>query len=368
MKTYRSPLAISLSLIACSSGPDDGGGTTSTDQTTSMDGSGSSSSSGGASLGSGGAAVGSGGMAGPSSGGVTGSTGGAPASGGGPASTGGDTGTGSSDGSGGESTASGGGSGDGELPEVKSGGCGKANPMTGSSGSPLNVSGHNYYVKLPAGYNPDTAYKTIIVFPPTGNPITWSEQSAGYEQAAPDAIRVYTHMSNQSSGWQPNETSFFQGLWDNITSSYCIDENRVFGAGESSGGEFVAYLGCEYGDLLRGVAPGAPKGTSWQINLGAHDCKGNPTAIVIWSPMDNVLTNPVGPQFRDFYKEKNMCGSTDTPVEGYTDNKSNCKMFEDCLPGSSVYHCQHSDPTYMNSYHGWAAFAGKMTWEVFSEL
>lgn len=256
----------------------------------------------------------------------------------------------------------------GPRPVVPSDGCGSANPPTGSANAPLMASGHQYYVKLPNNYDPNTPYQVIIMFNPTGNPISWAEQNAGYEQAASDAIRVYPHMSNQNSGWQPNETSFFQGLYDALTSSFCIDKARVFAAGESSGGEFAGFLGCEYGDLLRGVAPGAPKQTSWQINLANHDCKGNPAAIVIWSPMDNVLQSPTGSQFRDFYHDMNMCGDSTVPVDGFTNNLSNCEMYEECAEGSPVYFCQHSDPTYSNSYHGWPAFAGRMTWQVFSEL
>ncbi len=251
---------------------------------------------------------------------------------------------------------------------VPSAGCGKANPQTGSSGSPLNASNHNYYVKLPNGYDANTPYPVMIVFPPTGNPITWSEQSAGYEQAAPDAIRVYTHMSNQSSGWQPNETSFFQGLYDAITGNFCTDETRIFAGGESSGGEFAGFVGCEYGDIVRGVVPTAPKQTSWQINLGSQNCKGNPTAIVIWSPMDNVLAQPAGPDFRDFYRDMNMCDQASSPVEGWTDSMSNCEMFEGCIEGSNTYFCMHNDPEYSNTYHGWPHFAAEMTWQVFSAL
>ena len=323
-------------------------------------GSGSGGMTGSGGDGSGGSA-GMSGSGGSSMGGQGGSTGGRGGSGsGGRGGT-----TGGSGGAGGMSGGSGGSSGGAAQPSA---GCGKASPQTGSSGSPLTISGHQYYVKLPANYNASNPYKVMIMFPPTNNPITWSEQSAGYEQAAPDAIRVYTLEANVSSGWQPNETSFFKPFYDDITGRYCIDKSRVFAAGESSGGEFAAFVGCEYGDLVRGVAPGAPKMTSWKIDPAAHTCKGNPTAIVIWSEKDNVLTQPAGPAFRDFYRTRNMCQTTSTAVQGYTDALSNCKMFDGCQAGSDTYYCMHMDPNYSNTYHGWAGFAAKMTWGVFSKL
>jgi poly(3-hydroxybutyrate) depolymerase len=221
-------------------------------------------------------------------------------------------------------------------------------------------------VKLPSDYDENTPYRVMFMFNPTGNPINWAEQNAGYEKAAPDAIRVYPHMGNQSNGWQPNETSFFQDLYDSITGNFCVDKARVFAGGESSGGEFSAFLGCEYGDLLRGIAPGAPKETSWAIDPTKHECKGNPAAIVIWSPADSVLQQPAGGKFRDFYHDVNACGDTSGPVDGYTDELSNCEEYEGCKAGSPVYFCQHNDPNYGGTHHGWAGFAAKMTWEVFS--
>jgi len=225
---------LSLSLLMACSGTED----------PIVDGSGGAASTGsGGATGSGGSFTASGGSA---SGGSSSLSGGASGMSGGASSGGtngdgdGESGGGSGDPAGG-SDGSGGDAGGGDP--VASDGCGKANPQTGSSGQPLNVSGHNYYVKLPNGYNADTPYKVMIVFPPTGNPITWSEQSAGYEQSAPDAIRVYTHMSVQSNGWQPNETNFFGPLLDKITGDYCIDETRIFAGGESSGGEFAGFVG-----------------------------------------------------------------------------------------------------------------------------
>jgi polyhydroxybutyrate depolymerase len=257
----------------------------------------------------------------------------------------------------------------GGMPAVDpSDGCGKANPQTGSSGSPLMASDHQYYVKLPGNYDENTPYKVMIMFNPTNNPIGWAEQSAGYESAASDAIRVYPHSTHSSSGWGPDEIPFFQGLYDAVVDNFCVDKARVFAGGESSGGEFSGFIGCEYGDLLRGVAPGAPKQTSWAVDVGQHECKGNPAAIVIWSPADNVLQQPTGPDFRDFYAELNECSDMSNPVDGFTDDQSNCEQFDGCADGSPVYFCQHNDPTYSNSFHGWPAFAAEMTWGVFSEL
>ena|GEM_PF-1151097 len=373
LHTVWSP-CLAFSLFACSGGvefdPATSGGQGSGGQGSGD--SGGSNSSGGSR--SGGAA--NAGGAGPFSGGAA--SGGAAS--GGNASGGGQNGGGQSGGAqsggsqgdgGGQSggaTASGGGG--GKPPAEASGGCGKANPMLGSSGSPLTVSGHQYYVKLPTNYDPDTPYPTVIMFNPTGNPITWAEQNAGYEKngAKDAAIRVYPHPANSSNGWGAGDVSFFEPLYDKITADYCIDKARVFAAGESSGGDFSSILGCEHADKLRAIAPCATKNVGqYPLNADTRQCTGQVAAIIIHGKNDNVVGPENGPKTRDFYTALNHCGTMSDPVEGYTTEQSNCVLFQGCDDNYPVYWCQHTDPEYSNTNHGWPKFAGNMTWETFSK-
>jgi polyhydroxybutyrate depolymerase len=315
-------------------------------------GSGGQSGSAGSS-GSGGAGSGGAGNAGMSAGG---------------ASSGGMSGAGTGGSAGGGSGGASGGTG-GKAPVDASDGCDKANPQTGSSGSPLMVSGHQYYVKLPSAYEPSKPYPVIFVFNPTNNPISWAEQSAGFEQnGAKDAwIRVYPHPANSSAGWNGSDVSFFQPLYDNITNNFCVDKARVFATGESSGGDFSSILGCEHADKLRGVGPCATKPVSgYPLNAGQRDCTGTVTAVVIHGKNDNVVGPENGPATRDFYVEVNNCTSMSMPVAGYTDTLSNCVEFQGCDAGFPVIWCQHTDPNYSNTNHGWPAFAPKFLFEKFS--
>lgn len=56
-----------------------------------------------------------------------------------------------------------------------------------------------------------------------------------------------------------------------------------------------------------------------------------------------------------------------TPVAGYTDTLSSCLMYQGRDAGYPVYWCQHTDPNYGGTNHGWRAFAAKVTWETFSK-
>ena len=250
-----------------------------------------------------------------------------------------------------------------------SAGCGKASPATGSSGSPLSVSSHQYYVKLPTGYDASKPYPVIFMFNPTGNPITWAEQNAGYESngAKTGAIRVYPHPASEASGWGAGDVSFFMPLYDAVTNAFCVDKARMFAAGESSGGDFSSILGCEYANVLRAVAPGATKDVGqYPLDPARRTCKGQVTAIVIHGLNDNVVGPANGPKTRDFYRALNHCTTTTQPVQGYTDARSNCVQYQGCDAGYPVYWCGHTDPNYSNTNHGWPAFAGNMTWGVFS--
>ena len=251
-------------------------------------------------------------------------------------------------------------------------GCGKANPATGSSSSPLKVSGHDYYVKLPTGYDASKPYPVMMMFNPTGNPISWAEQNAGFEMTGPKEawIRVYPTMAVNQNGWGANDVAFFQPFYDQVLSSYCVDKARVFAGGESSGGDFVSILGCEYGDKVRAVAPCATKPVNgYDLNLSKRQCKGQVTAVVIHGKNDNQVGPENGPKTRDFYVGLNKCSMDPMPmpVQGYTDAKSNCVMYQGCAADHPVYWCQHTDPNYSNTNHGWPGFANKFLWELLSK-
>jgi poly(3-hydroxybutyrate) depolymerase len=309
-------------------------------------------------------------MAGMNSSGAGGSNGGA----GGKGNSGGSGGTAagsSSGGSGGSGGTTGGGTSGGKAAPNPSSGCGKASPQTGSSGSPLMASSHQYYVKLPSGYDASKPYPLIFVFNPTNNPINWAEQNAGFEQnGAKDAwIRVYPHPANPSNGWGANDVSFFQGLYDAVTGAYCVDKARMFATGESSGGDFAGILGCEHANKLRAVGPCSTKNVGgYALDASSRKCTGQVNSIVMQGKNDSVVGPENGPKMRDFYRALNHCTNTSMPVQGYTDTLSNCVTFQGCDAGYDVYWCQHTDPNYSNTNHGWPAFAPKLIWQVWSAL
>jgi len=231
------------------------------------------------------------------------------------------------------------------------------------------VSNHMYYVKLPTAYDGSKPFPVIFMFNPTNNPITWAEQSAGFEQngAKTGAIRVYPHPQNPSAGWGAGDVAFFQPLYDQITTNFCVDKARVFATGESSGGDFSSILGCEHANKLRSAAPCSTKDVpQYPLDATKRKCTGEVAAIVMQGKNDNVVGPANGPKTRDFYVAVNHCGSTTVPVPGYTDTLSNCVQYQGCDAGYPVYWCQHTDPNYSGTNHGWPTFAPKFLRELWS--
>jgi poly(3-hydroxybutyrate) depolymerase len=322
----------------------------------------------GSSAGRGGA--GAGGAGGAGTGGMSGGRGGQAGSmtmsmAGGGMSTGGQAGgAGASGAAGAAGTSTG-----GKPAAEPSAGCGKANPQVGSSGSPLMVSSHQYYVKLPTSYDASKPYPVVFMFNPTGNPINWAEQNAGFEKngAKDGAIRVYPHPQNSSNGWGSGDVSFFEPLYQKVVGDYCVDQARMFAGGESSGGDFVSILGCEHADKLRAVAPCATKDVGgYPLDATKRKCTGEVTATVIHGKNDNVVGPENGPKTRDFYVALNHCMNMSMPVMGYTDAMSNCVEFQGCDPGYPVQWCQHTDPEYSGTNHGWPHFAADYLWKLWS--
>jgi len=171
-----------------------------------------------------------------------------------------------------------------------------------------------------------------------------------------------------ANGWGAGDVSFFMPLYNQVIANYCVDKARMFAAGESSGGDFASILGCEYGNVLRGVAPCSTKDVpSYPLNASTRKCTGQVTAVVIHGKNDNVVGPANGPKTRDFYVALNHCMTANPqPVAGYTDTMSNCVLYQGCDPGVPVYWCNHTDPEYSGTNHGWPKFAPGFLWSLFS--
>jgi poly(3-hydroxybutyrate) depolymerase len=350
-------------------------------------GSSGSSGSGGSSAASGGAPGSGGGGGSPAASGGNGGTSTPSATGG---ATGGTTG-GTSSGSGGSSAASGGSSGGdkpdagtetgpgpsaGGRPVKPSAGCGKANPATGARTITTGGKAANYIVTLPAGYDANKPVPMGLAFHGYGlNEKTCAAGSEcpGYKNLP--AITVY--LKSIGPGWEyplnllePN-IKFFEDVVTTMKAEYCVDENRIFVAGVSSGGQFVEHLACRFGDWLWTVSPIAAyvdKGTDM-------NCKGTPSIIVIHGITDNLEKNAHA--VRDMFAKRNGCPTVPAGMaeaeekmkaaRAATRKETACLDYEGCT-NAPLRFCVFSQITYNNLTHGWPDNGGTLINEFLDKV
>jgi len=130
----------------------------------------------------------------------------------------------------------------------------------------------DYYVNLPAQYDPNKAYPLIFEAPGCGGNGT---NIYPLPNIANQAIRIGLTPGPNSLGHGTNENQrcfddkegddsvdwvFYENMYDKLNSELCFDRNRVFVSGNSNGAWLANELGCKYaGDALRPVRAVMPR-------------------------------------------------------------------------------------------------------------
>jgi hypothetical protein len=383
-------LGVALAAAACTPAPggDPGGGTGGAD-----DGSGGS---GGQTSGSGGRGgsqpTGSGGAGGVSS------TGGATGSGGTTTTGGSGGGAGGASGSGGSAAPKDGGASDGTAapgdasaptgdasgpppmggPAKPSAGCGKVNPATGARTVMTGGRTGNFMVALPPSYDPNKPYPLGFAF----HGFNLNEKTC-YQGSECPGFRTLVGMTaitvfpkSIGPGWEapvanlaPN-IKFVEDIIALMKAEYCVDENRVFVSGVSSGGQMVHHVSCQLGDRLWAGAPIA----GYVETAARTNCKGTPAEVVIHGVKDNLKN---GQFARDMYAMRNGCPTPPANLAAmeaqinaaFTAKRKEyaCVDYVGCTK-NPVRYCLHSEPLYAGNTHGWPDTGGKMIADFIATL
>lgn len=193
-----------------------------------------------------------------------------------------------------------------------------------------------------------------------------------------DAITIY--MGSIGETWTDtsldSNVMFFDELLQFAKDNYCIDERRVVALGTSSGAHFSNILGCRRGNDLMAIVPGA--GEAFERDDNAT-CEGRVAALVIHGVADSSVPFSGGEAARDYYAARNGCSTTTTPelaplhtqVSNAFDaeeSQTQCADFDGCDDGLSVRWCEHSEPGYDGSTHGWPSTGGPEAVEFMKTL
>jgi len=338
------------------------------------------SSSGGATASSGGATASTGGA--PASGGTVGSSGGAAVStGGSPASTGGvGSGSGGRVGSGG-APASSGGAGGGAASSGGAGGGGTraVKPSAGCSRGSTSVTIVNSLVGIPTGYNGKDPVPAVFAFHAAGNDNTSMERTFKTSDLGKKYFMVYPNATTPTNGWTASgDKQRYLDAHAALLSQACVDENRIYATGHSSGAQMIAQLLCNGAGDFDAVAPVASSVYCSKWKNGAIP------ALVIHGVMDTEraaygLNDGNGAKDIQPYLMSNMCGTTSTPFDPILTsctsikNGIDGKPFDDgCVEysGCSVKTrwCNHNDPQYGTSNHGIPCLGGRAIYDFFESL
>lgn len=246
----------------------------------------------------------------------------------------------------GSTTGAGGGSG------TPSSGCSQTDVPTGSDiDASIMVGGQQrtYRLSVPSDYVAGEPLPLVFGLNGVGGDGVGAQQAFQLE-AGHRGIFVYPDsLLDEELGavaWNFDSTGhdvqLFDALVPELTSNYCVDMDRIFVLGVSSGGIMSNKLGCFRGDVIRAVAPASAM--TWD-----EPCQGQVGVMVICGAEDTF--NPCdtdGQGEVDFWTGENSCGAESTQ----SSVSELCNEYQGCAAETPLLFCTHPGghiwPTSMN--------------------
>lgn len=251
-------------------------------------------------------------------------------------------------------------------PVMPSAGCGKVNPATGSRTVVTGGQMGMFNVALPTGYNATTPVPLGFGFHGANNPACGPTQGECQGFAMLPAVTVY--MKSFGTNWESatleQNVTFFQDVLALAKNEYCVDLNRIFIAGVSSGGQFIEILTCRFGDTLWQVTPVSAS----VVRAADMNCKGTPPILVIHGVTD--MAGNFGQDVAAQFARRNGCSAT--PPAGLAQARTDmmtafsamqvqhvCLDWDGCTL-NPVRFCISSQITYSGLTHGWPRIGGML--------
>jgi polyhydroxybutyrate depolymerase len=211
----------------------------------------------------------------------------------------------------------------------------------------------DYLLDLPIDYDNHHAYPLLLAF--RGMNVSTEQFRAQLglpEVLGSAAIVVHANPRNEAVAWDfQRDTQLVDALLAGLTSSACIDLDRIFALGDGAGALFVNLLGCVRGDRVRGIAlmssapppPGPCVGSSavWLLQQTDAD------PSIVGAGLGN----------RDFWAGRNGCDVRSAT----TLDPPQCVDYAGCSPGLPVRYCEQTGTAP-------PSFVAGATWALFRSL
>lgn len=287
------------------------------------------------------------------------------------AGNGGGSGGGANAGAGGTGTA--GTAGAGNRPVKPSAGCAKASAQVTL---PSSLTG------VPPNYNGTLPVPAVIAFHAAGNDNTSQQNTFKNSDLAKKYLMVYPNSTSATTtnktGWnmQADKGRYLE-LKSSLLTEACVDENRIYATGHSSGAQFVVALLCSGDADFDGVAPVASSVSCQKWKNGAVP------SLIIHGVQDEErtkynLNDGDGKKDLQPYLASNSCDMASTPfspdvskcnnISGVDDKpfSHGCVDFNGC--DVKTRWCNHNDPNYGTTNHGIPCFGVRAIYDFFESL
>jgi polyhydroxybutyrate depolymerase len=262
------------------------------------------------------------------------------------------------------------------------GGAHVVKPSAGCEKGSAQVTIPNSLVGVPTSYTGKDPIPAVIAFHAAGNDNTSIQNAFKNSDLAKKYLMVYPNSTSATTanktGWsiQADKTRYLE-VQAAISSQACVDENRIYATGHSSGAQFVVALLCSGDADFDAVAPVASSVYCQKWKDGAVP------ALVIHGVQDEErtkynLNDGDGKKDLQPYLASNMCGTTSTPFQPDVSSCGNvsgvdgkpfspgCVEFSGC--SVKTRWCNHNDPNYGTTNHGIPCFGVRAIYDFFESL
>ncbi|HET9646419.1 MAG TPA: prolyl oligopeptidase family serine peptidase [Burkholderiaceae bacterium] len=241
-------------------------------------------------------------------------------------------------------------------PEGGSAGCGtQQNIYTNEYWMEVDGVQRKYVLFVPSTYDSTKPYKVIFAFHPRWGD-AWDVAINGFfgmqQQYGDNAIYVSPQGLVDSdpnlpdaTGWKNTDgrdIHFVRSILDTVKQGLCVDTQHVYAVGFSYGGMMSNAIGCEMGDVFRGISVAAGA-----LKSGCNTSTYKVAAIAFHAEDDNVNLISEGEAARDIFLSRNNCSVQNVITVG----NNGCQLYLGCDSGKNVVWCPratggHSVPSY----------------------
>ena len=246
-----------------------------------------------------------------------------------------------------------------------SAGCGKSGRPAGGN---VTVANDHIYT-FPTSYDGKQPFPLLIGFHAASNPIDQIEKLTNGSDFETNYVRAFP--KSAGTAWDYNtDMKKVLAMYDDLMASYCVDMNRIFATGHSSGAQLIVQILTQQHKAdaqhfnFKAVAPVAAS------NYGALS---GPMPVMYIQGKNDMVRMSNGADTVARFTTANGCMMTSKPYtaapmcmsSGKTVNDG-CIQYDGCTV--PTIWCSHDDPQYSNTSHGVPCFAVKAMYDFFAGL